>query len=72
MVFVAVGDVSHDELSNLLKESFGDWKTSPLSDKKEEKRGSRSGGKTYVTMEDKTSTDFLVGIPVGITRDHPD
>ena len=72
MVFVAVGDVSHDELSNLLKESFGDWKTSPLSDKKEEKRGSRSGGKTYVTMEDNTSTDFLVGIPVGITRDHPD
>ena len=72
MVFVAVGDVNHEELSNLLKENFEDWKTSPLSDKKEEKRGSKAGGKTYVTMEDKTSTDFLVGIPVGINRDHPD
>ncbi len=72
MVFVAVGDVNHAELSSLLKESFKNWKTSPLSDKKEEKSGSKSGGKTYITMEDKTSTDFLVGIPVGINRDHPD
>ena len=72
MVFVAVGDVNHAELSSLLKESFKSWKTSPLSDKKEEKSGSKSGGKTYITMEDKTSTDFLVGIPVGINRNHPD
>ena len=72
MVFVAVGDVNHEELSALLKENFENWKTSPLSDKKEEKRGSKAGGKTYITMEDKTSTDFLVGIPVGINRDHPD
>jgi len=72
MVFVAVGDVEHAELSALLKENFGDWQASELSDKKEEKRATRNGGKTYVTIEDKTSTDFLVGIPLGINRDHPD
>ena len=72
MVIVAVGDVNHDELSNIIKENFKDWQGSPLEEKKETQQGTKNAGKAYVTMQDKTSTDFLVGVPLGINRDHPD
>ena len=72
MVVVAVGDVDHANLSAIIKESFGEWKDSPLEEKKENQKGTKNAGKAYVTMQDKTSTDFLVGIPLGINRDHPD
>ena len=35
MVVVAVGDVDHDELSNIIAESFEGWQSSPLEEKKE-------------------------------------
>ena len=72
MVIVAVGDVDHANLSAIIKENFGEWKDSPLEEKKENQKGTKNAGKAYVTMQDKTSTDFLVGIPLGINRDHPD
>ena len=72
MVIVAVGDVDHTELSSIIKKEFGDWKNSPLSKKPEKQRGQRSGEKAYVTMKDKTSTDFVVGTPLGINRFHED
>lgn len=72
MVIVAVGDVDHASLSATIKKSFGEWKDSPLEEKKETQKGTKNAGKAYVTMQDKTSTDFLVGIPLGINRDHPD
>ena len=72
MVIVAVGDVDHANLSAIIKENFGEWKDSPLEEKKEIQKGTKNAGKAYVTMQDKTSTDFLVGIPLGINRDHPD
>ena len=72
MVIVAVGDVDHANLSAIIKENFGEWKDSPLEEKKETQKGTKNAGKAYVTMQDKTSTDFLVGIPLGINRDHPD
>ena len=72
MVIVAVGDVDHASLSATIKKNFGEWKNSPLEEKKETQKGTKNAGKAYVTMQDKTSTDFLVGIPLGINRDHPD
>jgi zinc protease len=72
MVIVAVGDVDHEQLSNTIKKEFGAWKNSPLSKKLETQKGKKLGGKAYVTMEDKTSTDFVVGTPLGINRFHED
>ena len=72
MVLVVVGDVDHAKLENLIKENFSNWKQSPLKNKEEEKVGNRVSNKVYVTMQDKTSTDFVVGTSLGIDRYHPD
>ena len=72
MVLVIVGDVDHVKMENLIKQNFDSWKQSPLKNKEEQKTGNRVADKVYVTMEDKTSTDFIVGTALGIDRDHPD
>ena len=72
MVLVVVGDVDHVKMENLIKQSFDDWKQSPLKNKEEQKIGNKVANKAYVTMEDKTSTDFVVGTALGIDRYHPD
>jgi len=72
MVIVAVGDVDHDSLESLIKDVFGGWKKSPLQEKKEPGTANKASDKVYVTMQDKTSTDFLVGTALGIDRYHPD
>ena len=72
MVIVAVGDVDHNSLENLIKEGFEGWKKSPLQEKKEAGTANKVSDKVYVTMQDKTSTDFLVGTALGIDRYHPD
>ena len=72
MVIVAVGDVDHNRLESLIKEGFGGWKKSPLKEKKETGTANKASDKVYVTMQDKTSTDFLVGTALGIDRYHPD
>jgi len=68
MIIVAVGDVSHDDLSNMIKEKLSILplvNTKPL---KEKALGQPVSSKTYVSMQDKTSTDFIVGTPLGIDR----
>jgi zinc protease len=72
MVLVVVGDVDHVKMENLIKQSFEGWKQSPLKNKEEQKAGNKVANKVYVTMEDKTSTDFVVGTALGIDRYHPD
>ena len=72
MVIVVVGDIKHQELEKMVKESFGEWKKSPLNTKQEERVASKKAGKVYLTMQDKTSTDFLVGTALEIDRYHPD
>ena len=72
MVLVVVGDVDHVKMENLIKQSFDEWKQSPLKNKEEQKTGNKVANKAYVTMEDKTSTDFVVGTALGIDRYHPD
>ena len=72
MVIVVVGDIKHQELEKMVKEGFGGWKKSPLNTKQEERVASKKAGKVYLTMQDKTSTDFLVGTALEIDRYHPD
>jgi len=72
VVVVVVGDIKHQELEKMVKESFGGWKKSPLNTKKEERVASKKAGKVYLTMQDKTSTDFLVGTALEVDRYHPD
>jgi zinc protease len=72
MVLVVVGDVDHNEMENLIKESFKGWKQSTLKNKEEKSLGTKASSKVYVTMQDKTSTDFVVGTALGIDRYHPD
>ena len=72
MVLVVVGDVDHVKMENLIKQNFEEWKQSPLKNKEEQKTGNRVANKVYVTMEDKTSTDFVVGTALGIDMYHPD
>ena len=72
MVLVFVGDVDHAEMENLIKQSFKGWKQSPLKNKEEKNLGTKASSKVYVTMQDKTSTDFVVGTVLGIDRYHPD
>ncbi len=72
VVIVAVGDVDHKSLESLIKEGFSGWKRSPLQEKKETGTANKVSDKVYVTMQDKTSTDFLVGTALGIDRYHPD
>ena len=72
MVLVVVGDVDHVKMESLIKESFGDWKQSTLKNIEEKTVGSKTSNKVYVTMQDKTSTDFVVGSVLGIDRYHPD
>ena len=72
MVLVVVGDVDHIKMENLIKESFNGWQQSPLKNKEEQKVGNKVADKVYVTMQDKTSTDLVVGTALGIDRYHPD
>ena len=72
MIVVAVGDVDHEQLSNTIKKEFGSWKDSPLIKKTSSTKGKRAPGKAYVTMKDKTSTDFIVGTPLMVDRFHED
>ena len=72
IVLVVVGDVEHTKIENLIKENFGDWRQSPLKNKEEKKSGKSISNKVYVTMQDKTSTDLVVGTALGIDIYHPD
>ena len=72
MIIVAVGDVDHKQLSNTIKKEFGSWKDSPLIKKTSNTKGKRAPGKAYITMQDKTSTDFVVGTPLMIDMFHED
>ena len=59
-------------MESLIKDSFGDWNQSTLKNIEEKTVGSKTSNKVYVTMQDKTSTDFVVGTALGIDRYHPD
>ncbi|MCH7520208.1 MAG: insulinase family protein [Candidatus Marinimicrobia bacterium] len=75
LLIVATGDIDRDVLEEGFRERFGDWKmvqlTPPALD---DCRGNRELSMTeeIVTMEDKTSVDLIMGMVVGLDREHPD
>ena len=72
VVVVAVGDVDHKNLSNIIQKNFSDWKQSPIKENNETRPGKPRPGQNYITMKDKTSSDLVYGIPLSINEDHED
>ena len=72
MVIVAVGGVSHTDLSKKIKDAFGDWKELALDVPQEKGEQKKISKTTYVTLKDKTSTHLYFGTPLGIDRKHED
>ena len=68
MVIVVVGDVSHKVLSDMIKEKLSKLPIVNTKPIKEKALGQPVSVKTYVSIQDKTSTDFIVGTPLGIDR----
>ncbi len=73
MRIVAVGDVDNKALSKALELAFGGWKKSELFIPNLTLSANDAGPKThYITVEDKTSVDMFMGVPVGIDNTHED
>ena len=64
VVVVAVGDIDHKNLSNIIQKNFSDWKQSPIKENNETRPGKPKPGQNYITMKDKTSSDLVYGIPL--------
>jgi len=75
LVVVAAGDVDRAVLQDRLDRHFGDWQRVKLTPPSlDECRGHRDTppNEEVITMEDKTSVDLVLGLVVGIDREHPD
>lgn len=73
MVIVAVGDIDESDLSGSLQKAFGDWSLSDLEiPKRSLSANNVESSVSYISMEDKTSVDMLIGLPIGIDRKHND
>ena len=73
MIIAAVGDIDEKKLSKTIKKQFKKWHKSPLKMAAPEKKAKQSKSVvSYVTLQDKTSTDTYFGQAVGIDRNHPD
>ena len=73
MLVVAVGDVDNAILLKALQDAFGDWTQSDLTiPARTSSANDISSTTQYITMEDKTSVDMFLGVPIGIDRKHED
>ena len=73
MLISAVGDLDPQKMENGIKKAFKGWKQSSLKKERSSLSANLVKGETeFVTIDDKTSADMVIGIPVGIDRDHPD
>ena len=73
MLVVAVGDVDNTILLKALQDAFGDWTQSDLTiPARTSSANDISSTTQYITMEDKTSVDMFLGVPIGIDRKHED
>ena len=73
MLVIAVGDVDNAILLKALQDAFGDWTQSDLTiPARTSSANDISSTTQYITMEDKTSVDMFLGVPIGIDRKHED
>lgn len=73
MLVIAVGDVDSEALGSSLKKAFGDWSHSSLEiTERTVSANSVNPSTEFISMEDKTSVDMVIGIPIGIDRKHED
>ena len=73
MIISAVGDLNSKNMTTGIRKAFKGWGFSSLKKKPSgltanEKKGSIE----FVNIKDKTSADVIVGIPIGIDRNHSD
>ena len=73
MLVVAAGDIEGTGVTDALEKSFGDWSSSQLKlpDVRIQPL-SRNAESTFITVENKTSTDMYIGHALDITLAHPD
>lgn len=75
LIVVATGDLDRMVLEDSLGRHFGDWqKVDSPPPSLDDRRGRRNPPpkQVVVTMADKTSVDLILGLVVGIDREHPD
>lgn len=73
MLFVAVGDVDNGIITKAIRETFGNWKESDLTIPSRKVSANKVLAETnYISMEDKTSVDMFIGLPIGIDSKHED
>jgi zinc protease len=73
MLFIAVGDIDNAIISKALQKAFGDWNVSDLTLPTRNLSANKALVTTqYITMEDKTSADMFIGLPIGIDSKHDD
>ncbi|MCH8327222.1 MAG: insulinase family protein [Candidatus Marinimicrobia bacterium] len=75
MQVVVTGDIDRAVLEKQLSVHFGDWPLveltpAPLDGMRASTNG--SGGTYFVSMAEKTSVDLMLGMAVGIDREHED
>lgn len=73
MIVSAVGDLDSKKMTAGIRKAFKGWKISSLKQNPSGLTAKPKNGSTeFVMIEDKTSADMVVGIPIGIDRNHPD
>jgi len=73
MIISSVGDLDAKKMTSGVQKAFKGWKTSSLKKGTSETSANATEGSTeFVTINDKTSADMVIGTPIGIDRDHPD
>lgn len=73
VIFVVTGDIPEREIRQGFKTGFTNWKPVNIDfPVVREHAYDRNGGETTVTVNDKTSVDLYMGVPVFLDRNHPD
>lgn len=73
MIMSAVGDLDSKKFTSGVRKAFKGWKTSSLQKDASGMSAKKIDGSTeFVTINDKTSADMVIGIPIGIDRNHKD
>ncbi len=72
LILIASGDITASVFSHLVKQAFADLPVPSVVAPQKRGKQKRGGGRAVVTIPKKTSVDLLLGVPLPITKDHPD
>ena len=73
MLIVAVGDINSESINTQVEKVFSGWQHSPLKQEVTQlKAFDAQTSIEHISMEEKTSADLQIGLPIGIDRNHKD